>query len=169
MLGRIELRSGFQHAERLLDRVRTRRALRALIEAACQPMLEPLAAERPILLVTIQLKAGVTDVIAITEKLGRRCQLDQNVGLFLFLCRWRSRIGVFYFILWRRRCRWLPQRSAFAFSDQPRAAGIALKPITDVALMFEAGSRTMRTLAAMGSRARAMRCTRLRPASSLSS
>jgi hypothetical protein len=37
----------------------------------------------PFFLVAVHSKAGVANIIAITEKLDRRCELDQHIGVLL--------------------------------------------------------------------------------------
>ena len=83
VFGTIGLPYSSQYAERRLHCLGTRRALCALVEATGQPSPEAFAADWPIFLVAVHIKAGISNIIAIVKKLDRRRELDQDVGLLL--------------------------------------------------------------------------------------
>src|SRR5215813_13223372 len=118
--------------------------LRALIERAGKPAPEALAADRPVFLMAIHVEAGITNVIAVVKQLYNRrqpmaaCIASElgDVGLLLFQCD--ERLGLFSLFLWRRCCRWFPDRSVFALFNQSCATGIALKPVRHIAFWRQA-------------------------------
>ena len=67
---RIEMRLGLDHVQRRLQRLRTRRAVRLLEEAARQPAAEALGADRPGLAMAVDVEIGEAGAVGGVEQFG---------------------------------------------------------------------------------------------------
>ena len=79
--GRVEMRLGLDHVERRLQCLGTRRALRRLKEAACQPAAEALGADWPGLAMAVDVEVGEAGSVRRVKQLGRLREVDQDIGL----------------------------------------------------------------------------------------
>jgi hypothetical protein len=82
-LGGVEMRLGFDHVERRLQRLRIRRAIGLVKEGARQPTCEAFRADRPRLAMTVDVEIGVAGPVRYMEQIDGLRESEQYVGLRL--------------------------------------------------------------------------------------
>ena len=75
---RIEMRLGLDHVQRRLQRLRTRRALGRLEEAARQPAAEALGADRPGLAMAVDVEVGEAGAVRRVLRSDRIAKIERN-------------------------------------------------------------------------------------------